>query len=179
MTTSSLTLPSLSEVFSCFLLIENIMQYILIILTSSLPSSSQIHPHPLPTQFCVPLTCGLPLVTFSELILLSQQLSTAKTVSARGGTSNLLSSPCWCFVWFELVRTYNFPAVPCSHSLPRALTIPPPTPSTVTPQTWEEGHVEMSSWRLNDLQSYALHLDQLWASVFITIYFKNEFLGWQ
>lgn len=34
--------------FSCFLLIENIMQYILIILTPSLPPSSQIHPHPYP-----------------------------------------------------------------------------------------------------------------------------------
>lgn len=178
MTTSSLTLPSLSEVFLVFYWLR-IPCYIFwsYWLPPSLPPSSQIHPHPYPLNSESPWRVAFhwsPSVNRSsspsnyQLPKPSQLGVGLQTSSLRVGVLSGLSLS---------ARTTSllFPVVTLCLGL---LQFRPP-PSTVTPQTWEEGHVEMSSWGLNALQSYALHLDQLWASVFITIYFKNEFLGWQ
>lgn len=52
--------------------------------------------------------------------------------------------------------------------------------STLIPQPLGEGHVAISSLGWKDcVQFYSLNLDQLWASVFITIQYENKSLGWQ
>lgn len=144
-------------------------------------------------QIYTPLACPWPSRSHTlkeNPLSLSQQLI-ANSPSAKGRTLASLHFPCWDLIWLELAQVCAVPAmcVPmCRHlavcrkhcflkathclwSLKSSLSFFHSDPRA----SGESGGLQLSHLGVSILPPFSLHLDQLWDSASITIYWNRGF----